>query len=149
MTSPDRRPAAPPETDPEGGPQDSRVPAEGPVQAAADAVVAWWQSANKALAPVLGARGVAALYQRSLHLSAALHPFLGAAPKNGPALQLPELRALLSRQTETQVAAAGAALANNLSVLLEGLIGPSLTHRLLIDVRAQPTSGPADQDKST
>lgn len=148
MTPPDRRSAALPETDPETGSPGSRVPAAGATRAAAG-VVAWWHAASAALAPVLGVRGVAALYQRCLHLAVATHPFLAAAPRSGPELQLPQLQAVLARQTEAQIAAAGAALAHHLSMLLEGLIGPSLTQRLLHDVQPLAIGGPATQDEST
>ena len=114
--------------------------------AAAAAVVAWWQAVSDALAPVLGVRGVIALYQRSLHVSAESHPFLRGIDQAYDEFNLPGLAALLSQQSEHAIAAAGTTLAANLSSLLEGLVGPSLTWRLLQHVQAPPIGGSAAQD---
>ena len=42
----------------------------------ADAIVAIWLEIDQALNPIIGHRGVAALYNRSLNLTAAAHPWL-------------------------------------------------------------------------
>ena len=42
----------------------------------ADAIVAMWLEIDQALHPIIGHRGVAALYNRSLHLTACL-PLVG------------------------------------------------------------------------
>ena len=41
-----------------------------------ETVVGAWQAIDSALAPVIGRRGIAALYKRSLHLAARSHPWL-------------------------------------------------------------------------
>lgn len=114
--------------------------------AAAAAVVSWWRAVSNALAPVLGTRGVVALYQRSLHLAAGRHPFLGGTEPARDELDLPALQALLSQQPEPAITAAGATLAAHLSSLLEGLVGPSLTRRLLQHVQPPPIGGSPAQD---
>lgn len=109
------------------------------------AVIAWWHAVSAALAPVLGLRGVGALYKRTLHLAAGTHHFLTPADDD---LDLPALQALLAQQTEPEIRAAGVTLAATLSSLLEGLVGPSLTARLLHDVQAPNTGGEPAQDTS-
>src|SRR5687768_10983754 len=76
----------------------------------ADAAVAIWQAIDAALAPVLGQRGVVALYQRSLHLASQTYPWLPCGPGSGRlALDLPALRMVLARQNEAQACLGGAA----------------------------------------
>ena len=115
-------------------------------QAGAVAVVGWWQTVSDALAPVLGSRGVAALYIRSVHLASASHPFLVGIDATNTKVDLPALQALLIQQPESVIAAAGATFAAILTSLLEGLVGPSLTRRLLRDVQAPLISGSTAQD---
>lgn len=140
MQSPDHRQAA----DVSAGRAGTDRDPDGPRHAAL-AVVAWWRAVSDALAPVLGLRGVGALYQRTLHLSAGRHRFLASADGE---LDLPALQALLAQQTEPAVTATGVTLAATLSSLLEGLVGPSLTERLLHDVQAPTTGGKPAQDTS-
>ena len=54
----------------------------------ADTVVAVWRRVDAALLPIVGQRGVAALYKRSLHLANAAHPWLGAPQDGVPAQRL-------------------------------------------------------------
>jgi type II secretory pathway component PulK len=108
-----------------------------------------WRDIEAALSPVIGPRGIAALYQRSLHLAGADHPWLSAAYEG--ALQpgdFSALRATLSRQSVADAAAAHAAMLQIFRDLLDNLIGRSLTQRLLQAVWDQPSSGHAVQDIS-
>ena len=109
------------------------VPAEGAdPQAVADAAVAVWGAIDAALSPVIGPRGSAALYKRSLHLARAHHPWLAAAYEGAahPG-DYGALRLALSRQTAVVAAQAHEALMTTFQELLASLIGPSLTARLL------------------
>jgi hypothetical protein len=126
----------------------ARLAAHGaaPVQVA-DAAVATWRDIDAVLSPVVGKRGVAALYARSLHLSRAAHPALadvqqGAAPGD----EFASLHVALARQTASDAAAASTALIQAFTDLLARLIGVSLTERLLRPVWRQPSSGDAAQD---
>lgn len=113
----------------------------------ADAAVAVWVAIDVALSPVIGARGIAALYQRALHLASADHPWLAAVYEG--ALQpgdFTSLRAALSCQTGLRAAAAHDSMLQTFHDLLDNLIGQSLTQRLLQAVWDQPPSGPAVQD---
>ena len=101
----------------------------------ANAVAAAWHGIEAAHGPIIGLRGMAALYKRSLHLSTAQHPWLGALNDGAQApMDLPALTALLARQSATDAAAGGGALLQTFDTLLVNLVGASLTHRLLAPV---------------
>jgi hypothetical protein len=106
-----------------------------------------WREIHAILSPVIGPGGVAALYQRSLHVTRSAHPCLGTVRED--ALLLAEFAALegvLSQQTSAEAAAANGALLKAFCDLLATLIGVSLTERLLRSVRNFPSSGLAVQD---
>ena len=91
-----------------------------------------WHEINAALQPVIGQRGVAALYKRSLYLTVPAHPWLADALDNSPtALDIASLDAILAQQSCTDAIAAGGALLQAFSQVLTSLIGSSLTERLL------------------
>lgn len=115
----------------------------------ADAAVAVWEAIDAAMGPIVGQRGIAALYQRSLHLAGADHPWMAAAYEG--ALEpgdFSALRAALSRQTGSNAAAAHDATLQIFQDLLDNLIGRTLTQRLLQAIWDQPSSGHAVQDNS-
>lgn len=109
---------------------------------------ATWQQIQAALAPVIGQRGVAALYKRSLHLAAVTHPWLAAAQAGGGTfpMDLALLRDEFARRSGAQAAAAGAALLLSFHGLVGSLIGPSLSGQLLGGVWTQLFSGSPAQD---
>lgn len=115
----------------------------------ADASAAAWAAVDGALSPIIGPRGVAALYRRSLHLALEDHPWLAAAYEGArqPG-DFASLRAALSQQTAQNAAAAHDAVLTTFQDLLDSLIGRSLTQRLLQNVGEQPSSGAAVQDQS-
>lgn len=113
----------------------------------ADATVAAWQAIDSALAPIIGQRGVAALYKRSLHLNRLLRPCLNAALETTEApLGLASLKAALAQQSADDAAAIGGELLQTFHELLTTLVGPSLTERLLRSVWTGFLSGPPAQD---
>ena len=113
----------------------------------AEAIVSTWQGIEAALSPVIGKRGVAALYERSLHLSGLSHPWLAATRESvQTTMDLPALKSALSQQSSANAAAAGGALLQTVYELLASLIGPSLTERLLDPVWARLSSGLPAQD---
>lgn len=115
----------------------------------ADVILAVWRQIGSALAPVIGQRGVSALYRRCLHRAGASHPWMAAARGTDPAeMELSALKAALVRQESMQVAAAGAALLLSFHELIESLIGPGLSRQLLGPVWTNFFSGPAAQDPS-
>ena len=115
----------------------------------ADALVSTCQRIDAALTPIIGQRGVAALYRRSLHLVAATYPWLAAAhPGVEAPIDLATLKSALAKQSGASAAAGGRALVRTFHDLLATLIGPSLTERLLLSVWDDFLSGPAAQEIS-
>jgi hypothetical protein len=126
-----------------------RVPADANAAQIAEAVVATCQEIDAALAPIIGQRGVAALYRRSLHLASALHPWLAATPEGfDAALGLGPLKTAFAQQSSADAVAASSALFRTFHELLGSLVGPSLTERLLRAVWTHPISAPPAQDMS-
>lgn len=115
----------------------------------ADHVVAVWRQADDALTPIIGKRGVVALYGRSLYLAAPDHPWLaGLREADATAVDEAALRTVLARQDAAAAAAGGGALLQTFHELLASLVGSSLTGRLLAAAWALPTSGPAARGKA-
>lgn len=113
----------------------------------ADTTVAAWQVIDSALAPIIGPRGVAALYRRSLHLVRQSHPCLAAALEGlQPVLDLESLRLVLAQQDADEAAAIGGQVLQTFYELLTTLVGPSLTERLLRSVWANFLGAPPAQD---
>jgi hypothetical protein len=113
----------------------------------AEAAVAAWATVHAALAPVVGARGVAALYKRTLFLASETHPWLAeaAAGATEPG-DFTSLRAALSGREGADAAAAQQQMLQALHQLLNQLIGPALTSRLLPTVWVPPSAGQAVRD---
>jgi hypothetical protein len=116
----------------------------------AEVLVSTWQAIDAALSPVIGHRGVAMLYMRSLHVTRTAHPWLTATPEDEvAAMDLATLKSVFVQQSGTHAIAAGGALLQTFHELLSSLIGPSLTERLLRPVWAPFSSGPPAQDTSS
>jgi hypothetical protein len=100
-----------------------------------------WREINEVLSPVIGPGGVAALYQRALHLTRPAYPSL-TVMREDPLRpgDFAALRAALAQQSAEQVAAANGALLQAFCDLLANLIGISLTERLLRSVRELPAA---------
>jgi hypothetical protein len=119
----------------------------------ADAAVALWRDVWSALSPIIGAAGVAALFQRSISLRMAEYPWLtnvsGLAEVRDPPRPdvFNTLRRELSQQTKADAVAANTALLQSLAQILGNLIGVSLTARLLQPVWEK--HGHTTQDEST
>jgi hypothetical protein len=96
---------------------------------------------------VVGPRGSAALYQRSLHLARVHYQWLDAAYQT-EALRygLDTLRSVLAQQTPKVAAAAHDSLLHTFIDQLAALIGASLTQRLLQPAWETPSSGHAVKD---
>jgi hypothetical protein len=130
-------------------PLDRHLAADASASQVADAVLAVWLEIDGALHPIIGRRGVAALYNRSLRLSEAGHPWLSEGHLgNLSALDTGTLKATLSRHLPHEAAQAGAAHLQTFQGLLVSLVGPLLTERLLGSVWASAPSDPAAQDSA-
>jgi hypothetical protein len=133
----DELPARPPE------PLGHRVAVDVDDAGAARAVLAVWRDVELALRPVVGPRGVVALFNRSAHLAAAAHPWLAQAGQDPASpLDLGALQALLLAHGAHQALVAGNRLLDELRGLLEHLIGHALTDRLLRTAWGPPGSSP-------
>ena len=127
----------------------NRVDADDGAAQIAAAVLAIWDEIDDALTPIVGPLGLVALYRRTVHLAAALHPWLagrdeGVLTDTDPAV----LKSVLAQRSSAEAAAGGSAFLNTFHELLASLIGPSLTARLLRSVWEPPSSGVAAQDTS-
>ncbi len=109
-----------------------------------------WRDIDAALSPIVGPRGVAALYNRSLFLTGTHHPCLTAVRESdSPPGEFAALQATLAQQTTSNAASASDALLQTFKQLLTKLIGGSLTERLLESVLNNLTYGSAVQDISS
>ena len=105
---------------------------------------------DQALAPIVGQRGMAALYKRSLHLSRPTQPGLPVAADGAESgMDVAALTAALATRSAAEAAAAGTQLLASLRALLTTLIGESLTERLLRPVWATFLSGPPARDTTS
>jgi hypothetical protein len=103
--------------------------------AIAAATLDTWQQVTDRLTPVIGARGVDALFSRSLHVTSKTLPWLAVAGDDGSHAAPPvRLKARLAGQETAAVAAASQALLVHFTELLTTLIGASLTERLLAPI---------------
>lgn len=108
----------------------------------AEAIVSTWQEINTTLIPILGERGVAALYQRSLYLTASAHSWLTETYTGiQTPMNLDALKKVIAQQTSANAIAGGAAVLQTFYGLLASLVGPLLTERLLRSVWANSFSG--------
>lgn len=110
-------------------------------------LVAEWQRIERALTPILGIRGVAALFGRSLNLAARAHPWLAAIAV--PAQEGADpvaLEAVFAGREVRELTLGGDALLSAFKELLVSLIGLSLTERLLAGTPQDDTSGDPAQE---
>ena len=113
----------------------------------AETTAAAWRAIDGALTPIVGPRGVAALYKRSIHLNRHMHARLGdVAQAVQTSIDTAPLTSLLAQQSPCEAAAIGAALFQTFYELLTTLVGSSLTERLLRSVWVQFLSSPPAQD---
>ena len=116
----------------------------------AESIAAALKEINAVMTPIIGQRGAAAVYMRSLHLSVATHPWLLPASPEGiqPAIDPAALKSVLAQQSRADAADAGRAVLQTFHDILISLIGTSLTERLLRPVWDNSLSGPPAQDIS-
>jgi hypothetical protein len=130
-------------------PRDRRAHDPSDVDVAA-AAVAVWRDVDTALRPVIGQRGVVALFNRSVQLTAAAHPWLGTLSQDPQAeFQFSAVADLFSQQEEPAAVAGGDALLLAFHQLLSSLIGASLTERLLRPAFSLTTGASPRQDSAS
>jgi len=130
------------------GAESPRLTGEG-AAAVADRMVWAWNDISLVLTPIVGARGVAALHNRSVHLTAKAFPWLVIKRGNIEAtIDLDALHTLLNLQSVAAATAGGEAHLRTFHDLLATLIGLSLTERLLLPVWEKYLSASPAQDPS-
>jgi len=116
----------------------------------ADAVGAIWLEIDHALHPIIGRRGVAALYGRSMKLTAAAYPWMAPGYQSTLfAVDPAALKSALARQTAAEAAAGGSALFQSFHDVISSLIGAALTDRLLRSVWDHPSGASSAQDTTS
>lgn len=115
----------------------------------AQMAVSTWRNVDSVLSPVIGTGGVAALFKRSVFLSARPYPWMATVTiGNRPFDGLDTLQTALSHQTGVVAAAANGALLQTFCDLLGGLIGAPLTEHLLQSAWDAHSGGLTDQEHS-
>jgi len=108
--------------------------------ATAEATASTWRMMATQLSPVIGTRGLDVLFNRALHQTSAVFPWLAVAvDRGGSASPLPSLMVCLTGQQTAVATEAGYTLLLTFTELLATLIGESLTTRLLAPVWAPPS----------
>lgn len=102
----------------------------------ADATIAIWLDITTALKTIIGRQGVAALYDRSVALTARTHPWLASSrASDDHSVDLDGLQAVVARQSKEDAAAGSSELLQTFYDVLVSLIGPALSEQLLASVR--------------
>lgn len=99
--------------------------------------VARWRQIDVALTPIIGRRGIVAIYKQALNLTHADFPWLGTVSEDDNSFDnFVPLLAALEQQTSAVIVAANLALHRAFNNLLVSLIGESLSERLLASIDA-------------
>ncbi|MDQ6619173.1 MAG: hypothetical protein M3Z31_05660 [Pseudomonadota bacterium] len=102
-----------------------------PATQIASAVAETWRQVDHSLTAVIGPQGVLALYKRSLMLTARAHPWLGPQVRAEDTVDVAQFTAALAQQESHIAALAGGDFLQIFYGLVNSLLGPSLTRRLL------------------
>ncbi len=112
-----------------------RAGEEPPAAQTALAVITAWHAIDDAMTPVVGPRGLVALYLRALHLTASDAALAAAGEPAKLALSAATtpalLQALIAHQSPADATTTGTTFLQVFYALLSSLVGPSLTERLL------------------
>jgi hypothetical protein len=106
--------------------------------AIAAATAAIWPQVVVRLSPIIGLRGIDALFRRTLYLTSRSFPCVSGDVGHGTAA-FDAISARLRQEDVSTAAAASCELLYSFTELLADLIGESLTDRLLEPVWALPT----------
>lgn len=99
--------------------------------------VARWRQIDLALTPIIGRRGIVAIYKKALNLTHAEFPWLATESESDTGFDnFASLHAALAKQTCAAIIAANQTLHRTFNKLLVSLIGESLSERLLESIDA-------------
>jgi hypothetical protein len=128
-------------------PLTSRLAPDADSAQVAQAVADLWGELEAALHPVIGKRGVAALFNRSLHLAAGGAPWLAAGHAGSlMAMNTDVVKANMASRPAEDAVRGGVAHLQSFHGLLTSLVGPMLTERLLRSVWTAPSVAQPPQD---
>ena len=95
---------------------DRAVAAGGSSEEVAALVMTTFGGISQALGPILGERGMAAIFKRSIHLSRSVHPWLPSADESAKLeTDFAPLETALATRTSADAAAAGTQLLDSFS----------------------------------
>ena len=114
--------------------------------AIADAIANIWEEIDSALHPVIDKRGVAALFHRSLAITAKAYPWLPLPERPLQATDTTPVHAAFLLQESPTIIKCSAMQLQTFHDLLAGLVGSSLTERLLRSVSSNLFDGHRPQD---
>jgi hypothetical protein len=138
-----------PPVSPQQGPLAGRIAPDADAAAIAQAVVDCWRDVEAALSPIIGQRGVLAIYHRCMHVASATYVWLPRTPADPAApMDLAALQTLFAQQPVAQALACGHEALLGFEHILSSLIGLSLAHRLLRAAWGAPAGGTPTQDAS-
>ena len=127
------------------GPLSDRIEDGGDASDVAAAAVILWREIDAVLRPIIGQRGVVALFNRSVQLAGVGHPWVVHVHQDANTeLQFPVIADVLARQAAAAAISGGDAQLLAFHQLLGSLIGASLTERLL-----HPAFGSANRSSPT
>lgn len=92
---------------------------------------AHWHETTRVLSAFFGERAIASVYRRALKLASRAHPFLAQAQETSHPLTFSNLRITLAEQSPVNATAAFNASVTAFNTVVDSLIGPDLTLRLL------------------
>jgi hypothetical protein len=108
----------------------------------ADATIAIWFDFASALQSIIGCQGVAALYDRSVSLTARTHSWLVPwRSRDDHTVDLDALQSVIARQSSEDAAAGAGEFLQTFYDVLASLIGPALCEQLLSSVRESARLG--------
>jgi hypothetical protein len=131
-------------------PLHGRAPADADAAQIAEAVATVWLEIDRVLHPIIGHKGVAALYGRSLNLTVHAFPWLGVG-RNGvlATLDASAITTAVAQQAPADAAIGACALFQSFRDVLVSLIGPVLTDQLLGAIWTPPAPSHPHQDISS
>lgn len=99
--------------------------------------VARWRQIDAALTPIIGRRGIVAIYKKAHNLTRADFPWLASTSEDDTSFDnFTSLHTALAQQTSAAIMAANLSLHRSFNKLLVSLIGESLSERLLQSIDA-------------
>jgi hypothetical protein len=124
----------------------SRFEAEADSARTAAIITSTFETVHATLVPVIGTSGVTVIFFRSREIASRVHPWLAVPEHDDSPPGFGALRTILAKQNPRTAAAGGNAIITSFHELLSGMVGASLTERLLRPVLTSLPSKMTDQE---